>query len=63
MNEFRNKLLDRMIRIYGFEHEIVIRFARQCERFPQTEAFDKAFETIVKFHEGTPQIEKEDDEK
>lgn len=62
MNEFREKLLDRMIRIYGFEHEIVVRFARQCERFAQTEAFDKAFETIVKFHEETPQIGEGDDE-
>ena len=47
----REKLLDRMIRIYGFEHEIVIEFARMCEEWLPTENNDKALETLVKCHE------------
>ena len=47
----REQLLDRMIRIYGFEHEIVIEFARMCEEWLPTENNDKALETLVKCHE------------
>ena len=50
----REKLLDRMIRIYGFEHEIVIEFARMCEEWLPTENNDKALETLVKCHEENP---------
>lgn len=49
----REKLLDRMIRIYGFEHELVIEFANMIE--------DPSFktqhlETLVKCHEKHPQF-------
>ena len=50
----REQLLDRMIRIYGFEHEIVIEFARMCEEWLPTENNDKALETLVKCHEENP---------
>ena len=50
----RERLLDRMIRIYGFEHEIVIEFARMCEEWLPTENNDKALETLVKCHEENP---------
>ena len=50
----REKLLDRMIKIYGFEHEIVIEFARMCEEWLPTENNDKALETLVKCHEENP---------
>lgn len=50
----REQLLDRMIRIYGFEHEIVIEFARMCEEWSSTENNDKALETLVKCHEEYP---------
>ena len=50
----REQLLDRMIRIYGFEHEIVIEFARMCEELLPTENNDKALETLVKCHEENP---------
>ena len=50
----REQLLDRMIRIYGFEHEIVIEFARMCEEWLPTEINDKALETLVKCHEENP---------
>lgn len=47
----REQLLDRMIRIYGFEHEVVIEFARMIENPIYT---DKDLETIVKAHEENP---------
>ena len=50
----REQLLDRMIKIYGFEHEIVIKFARMCEEWLPTENNDKALETLVKCHEENP---------
>ena len=50
----REQLLDRMIKIYGFEHEIVIEFARMCEEWLPTENNDKALETLVKCHEESP---------
>lgn len=40
----REQLLDRMIKIYGFEHEIVIDFARMCESDNFT---DKDLEMVV----------------
>ena len=50
----REQLLDRMIRIYGFEHEIVIEFARMCKEWLPTESNDKALEILVKCHEENP---------
>ena len=50
----REQLLDRMIKIYGFEHEIVIEFARMCEEWLLTENNDKALEILVKCHEENP---------
>ena len=52
--KMREQLLDRMIRIYGFEHEIVIEFARMCKEWLPTENNDKALETLVKCHEENP---------
>ena len=42
----REQLLDRMIRIYGFEHDIVIIFANMCESYPQGEQWDKALKVF-----------------
>jgi hypothetical protein len=51
MNEKEN-LLDRMIRIYGFEHPITIAFAKLIENpdFPT-----QYLELIVRSHEEDPQ--------
>lgn len=57
MNELRENLIDRMIRIYGFEHEVVIDFAKMCE---MTCMSDEALTTIVECHEEYPITE--DDE-
>ena len=50
MNE-REKLLDRMIALYGYEHEAVIQFAELIAR-PQLS--DETLETVVKCHEEKP---------
>ena len=47
----REQLIDRMIRIYGFEHPIVIQFIELCERMTDTEYNNKALMTLVKAHE------------
>lgn len=47
----RENLIDRMIRIYGFEHPLVIQFAELCEDMAHTEANDKALMMLVEAHE------------
>lgn len=59
MNAKREELLDRMIRIYGFEHEVVINFARACESDQFT---DEVLEIVVRQHEENPWVEDEDEE-
>ena len=55
----REELLTRMIRIYGFEHEVVIEFARLMEN----DSFsDKMLEAIVKAHEENPQVTEEEED-
>lgn len=51
MTEFRENLLTRMIHIYGFEHEITIKYANILEKVPQTPTDDRALEIIVESHE------------
>ena len=59
----REKLIDRMIRIYGFENPIVIEFCKLCEVWANTEDMDRLLEVIVKSHEEFPQLDDEDEEK
>lgn len=55
----REELLTRMIRIYGFEHEVVIEFARLMEN----DSFsDEMLEAIVKAHEENPQVIEEEED-
>ena len=54
VDTLRENLIDRMIRIYGFEHPIVIQFAELCERMEYTEANDKALMMLVESHEENP---------
>ena len=55
----REELLTRMIRIYGFEHEVVIEFARLMEN----DSFsDEMLEAIVKAHEENPQVTEEEED-
>lgn len=45
----KDKLLTRMIRIYGFEHPLVIDFAEKIDSFSEY-----TLEQIVKIHEEYP---------
>lgn len=54
MSKIREQLVDRMIRLYGFESPITIDFCRLCEEWPNAEAYDNALATLVKYHEEAP---------
>ena len=58
MTEFRENLLTRMIHIYGFEHEVTIKYANMLERVPQTKENDKNLKYIVKGLEAYPTLDK-----
>jgi hypothetical protein len=60
MTTLRENLLDRIIRIYGFEHPITIDIAKMCESYPQGEQWDKCLTVLVECHEANPYCE--DDE-
>ena len=49
MNEFREKLIDRMIKKFGFEHPNTIAIATLCEA---TWISDEALEKAVEHHEA-----------
>ena len=55
----REQLMDRMIRIYGFEHEIVIAFCGMCEMYPNTEEYDMMLRVLVEWHEEYPVVEED----
>ena len=55
----KEKLIDRMVRIYGFENPIVIEFCRMCER---GEIIEDLLELIVELHEKCPQLDDEEEE-
>lgn len=57
MNPMRENLIDRMIRIYGFEHPAVIRFAKLCERWEDTEINDTILRLAVESHEKYPKLD------
>lgn len=50
----RENLIDRMIRIYGFEHPLVIQFAELRERMADTEYNNNALKLLVEAHEEYP---------
>lgn len=51
MSEYREKLIDRMIALYGYENRHVIYFARLCE---DPNNSDSALAVFVENHERTP---------
>ena len=55
----KEKLIDRMVRIYGFENPIVIEFCRMCER---GEIIEDLLELIVELHEKCPQLDDEEED-
>jgi hypothetical protein len=54
MSKFRESLVDRMIRIYGFENPIVIDFCAICENWKDDEYHNKSLAVLVKSHEEMP---------
>ena len=56
----REELMNRMIRLYGFENPITIDFCWMCEEWANTEANDRALATLVKCHEEAPQCFEEE---
>lgn len=54
MSKFRESLVDRMIRIYGFENPIVISFCEMCESWKEDEYHNKSLAVLVKSHEEMP---------
>lgn len=60
MSELREQLIDRMIAIYGMEHELVISFCYLCEWLENSEWNDKCLTIMVEGHEIAPVLE--DDE-
>lgn len=57
----REKLIDRMVHIYGFENPIVIEFCKLCEAWEDIEDRDRLLEVIVKSHEEFPQFDNEEE--
>ena len=53
----RKNLIDRMIRIYGFEHPAVIHFAELCERLEDTKGNDTILRLAVEAHEKYPALD------
>lgn len=51
MNPKREELLDRVIKVYGMEHEVTIGFAWLCENSCMS---DKALECLCMAHELFP---------
>ena len=57
MSNYRKNLVDRMIRLYGFENEITIRFANMAEKYADSPEWDMVLLTIVNAHEENPVVE------
>ena len=51
MNSYRESLVDRMITLYGYEHPVVIDFAKLAESWQGDE---KVLRIIVESHESFP---------
>lgn len=48
----RENLMDRMIRIYGYENPIVIEFCRLCEEWEENDWNNKVLTILVEAHEA-----------
>lgn len=54
MTSFRELLVDRMIRVYGFEHPEVKKFCELCEIYKNKPLQDALLTKIVEAHEANP---------
>ena len=68
MNDYRADLLHRMIKIYGFEHPLVVQFAISCECYRYEDdcslarMWDDCLKVLVECHEKCPCYDDEDKE-
>ena len=62
MNTMRKNLIDRMIKIYGFEHPAVIHFTGLCERWEDTELSNTILQLAVETHEEYPMLDTDEEE-
>ena len=68
MNNYRADLLHRMIRIYGFEHPLVVQFAISCECYREyndcslARMWDDCLKAVVECHEAHPYRGEEEEE-
>ena len=56
----REKLIDRMTAIYGFENPIVLDFCRLCEAWENNDWNNKCLAVLVESHEADPVIFEEE---
>lgn len=61
MTTYRERLIDRMIAVYGFEHPIAIRFAQLCEDYEESERNNKLLRVLVEVHEANPYYEEDEE--
>ena len=59
LSQFRENLLTRIIRIYGFEHKITIWFAQLLEDQEENEINNKMLEMMVEHHEKSPIVDED----
>lgn len=57
MTTYREQLTDRLIRLYGFENNIVIAFCELCEKWADNELNNRALTILVEAHEADPFFE------
>lgn len=56
MTDFRNRLIDRMVRVYGLEHPVVFVFTKWCEEWEENWWNDKILAALVASNEADPVV-------
>ena len=59
MSNFRESLIDRMIRLYGYENNLVIDFTKMCEAWAENDWNNKCLALLVASHEADPVMEED----
>lgn len=62
MTDFRKSLVDRLIKVYGFEHPVVKNICNLCEVWEVDTLHDKILEGVVIAHEQNPVTLEEEEE-
>ena len=57
MTNYRANLVDRMIRLYGFEHPVTVLFADMADKYLGSPEWDRAMLIIVTAHEAHPVVD------